>query len=99
MLKNNNVMKMLGFMALGVFMGFLCGVVFGEGAKNVKFIGEMAEVNAYAVATHYKEFAQKGQTREFVGSYDIHLSKSYGDWRIDKIKYNLKYSAGNMSLE
>ena len=70
-----------------------------SGNYIVNIIGEMAKVNAYAVATHYKELAQKGQTRKFTGSYDIHLSKRHGDWRIDKLKYNLKYSSGNMSLE
>jgi len=70
-----------------------------SGNYIVKISGEMAEVSAYSVATHYKELANKGQTREFIGSYDIHLSKSYGDWRIDKLKYNLKYRSGNMSLE
>ena len=70
-----------------------------SGNYIVNIIGEMAEVNAYAVATHYKELAQKGQTRKFTGSYDIHLSKRHGDWRIDKLKYHLKYSSGNMSLE
>ncbi|MCG8309521.1 MAG: nuclear transport factor 2 family protein [Cytophagales bacterium] len=58
-----------------------------------------AEVYAYSIASHYKEAARKGKTREFVGSYDLHLMKTTAGWRIDKFKYNLKYSTGNMTLE
>lgn len=62
--------------------------------------GEQADVYAYSVATHYKESASKKEkTREYVGTYDLHLSKTHGDWRIDKFKYNLKYSKGNMTLQ
>lgn len=64
----------------------------------VKIDGDKAEVHAYSIASHFRESAKKGKTREFVGSYDIHLSKNHGDWRIDKLKYNLKYSTGNKLL-
>ena len=58
----------------------------------VKIQGEEADVYAYSIATHYRANVKKGKVKEFVGSYDLHLIKSYGDWRIDKFKYNLKYS-------
>ena len=61
--------------------------------------GEEAQVYACSVATHFKESAKKEKTREFVGSYDLHLIKEYDSWKIDKFKYNLKYSQGNMTLE
>jgi len=65
----------------------------------VTISGDHAEVYAYSIASHYKEAPKKGKTREFVGSYDLHLSKIHGRWKIDKFKYNLKYSTGNMALE
>jgi len=57
-----------------------------------------ATVFAYATATHYKESASKGKTREFVGTYNIGLLKHSIGWRICKFKYALKYSTGNMDL-
>lgn len=64
----------------------------------VKVDGDRADVYAYAIASHFKAGAKKGKTREFVGSYDFHLTKTLGGWRIDKFKYNLQYSTGNMAL-
>lgn len=61
--------------------------------------GDQAEAFAYSIASHYKESAKKEKTRKYVGSYNLHLSKIHEAWRIDKIKYNLKYSSGNMALE
>lgn len=60
---------------------------------------EQAEVYAYSVASHYREAAKKDKKREFVGSYDFHLTKTVVGWRIDKFKYKLKYSTGNMALD
>ena len=60
---------------------------------------DQANVYAYSIASHYRESARKGKTREFIGSYDIHLVKINNGWRIDRFKYNLKYSNGNMTLE
>ncbi len=57
-----------------------------------------ATVLAYATATHYKKSATNGQTREFVGTYDLGLMKQSLGWRIYKFKYNLKYSTGNLEL-
>jgi len=60
---------------------------------------DQANVSAYSIASHFKESARKGKTREFIGSYDLHLVKINNSWRIDRFKYNLKYSTGNMTLE
>ncbi len=57
-----------------------------------------AEVFAYATATHYKESAVNGKTREFVGTYEIGLSKLDEGWRVDKLAYQLKYLNGNTEL-
>ena len=57
-----------------------------------------ANVFAYATATHYKKAAAKGTTREFTGTYDLHLKAIEGKWKIDAFKYNLKYASGNIDL-
>lgn len=57
-----------------------------------------ATVFAYATATHYKESAVNGKTREFVGTYNISLMKHGIGWRIFQFKYNLKYMNGNLDL-
>lgn len=57
-----------------------------------------ATVFAYATATHYKESATKGKTREFTGTYDISLMKHGIGWRIYQFKYDLKFATGNSDL-
>ena len=64
----------------------------------VKVDGDTAEVFAYANATHYKAAAVEGNTREYVGSYDLHLVKVASGWRIDGFRYNMKYVTGNVAL-
>jgi hypothetical protein len=61
--------------------------------------GDSAAVYCYAIASHYKKAATAGQTREFVGSYDIQLVLTDEGWRIDSFKYNLKYISGNAELK
>ncbi len=66
----------------------------------VRIVNEStAEVFAYATATHFREKAKNGTTREFVGTYNIKLTYTSLGWRINYLKYNLKYTQGNMSLE
>ena len=60
---------------------------------------DIAKVKAYATATHYKASATQGQTREFVGTYDLGLIKQKGGWRINTFTYYLKYMSGNVALE
>ncbi|MDJ0646499.1 MAG: nuclear transport factor 2 family protein [Flavobacteriaceae bacterium] len=60
---------------------------------------DKATVFAYATATHYKEKAKKGTTRNFVGTYELQLVKNHNGWRIDTMKYNLRYAHGNMHLK
>lgn len=59
---------------------------------------EQADVFAYATATHYKSSATQGKTREFIGTYDLHLIQTDKGWRIDQFKYNLKFMNGNLEL-
>ena len=65
----------------------------------VEIQNSQATVYAYATATHFKESASKGNTREFVGTYNLHLILLDGVWKINSFKYNLKYATGNMSFE
>ncbi|MCW3093646.1 MAG: hypothetical protein JWP81_4715 [Ferruginibacter sp.] len=64
----------------------------------VEITGDAADVFAYATATHYKRAATNGKTREFVGTYNLHLINNATGWRIDKFKYNLKYAIGNVGF-
>jgi hypothetical protein len=57
-----------------------------------------ADVFCYAIASHFKKAAKQGQTREFVGSYDLHCVLTDKGWRIDSFKYNVKYVSGNGDL-
>ena len=61
--------------------------------------GEVADVFAYATATHFKEAAKNGKTREFVGKYQLGMRKSEAGWRIFKFTYSLKYMTGNLTLD
>ncbi|MVM37635.1 hypothetical protein GO730_08525 [Spirosoma sp. HMF3257] len=61
--------------------------------------GDQADVYGYAVATHYRTAAIHGKTRTFVGSYDIKAERTGNGWRINHLKYNLKYADGNASLQ
>ena len=64
----------------------------------VKIDDHIATVFAYATAIHYKEAAKNGQTREFVGTYDIDLMKHGVGWRIYRFRYELKFISGNIDL-
>lgn len=57
------------------------------------------EIYCYAIASHFKQSATEGKTREFVGSYDIGARMTKNGWRIDHFKYNLKYIDGNTALK
>ncbi len=61
--------------------------------------GEKADIYGYATATHYKKAATKGNTRTFVGSYDLKAEQTANGWRLSQFKFNLKYMQGNASLE
>jgi hypothetical protein len=58
-----------------------------------------ADIYAYAIATHYKKTATKGNSRMFVGSYELKALKTVTGWRLSQFKYNLKYVDGNASLQ
>ena len=61
--------------------------------------GNQADVYGYAVATHYRAAATQGNTRTYVGSYEIKTERTGTGWRINALKYNLKYRDGNETLQ
>ena len=65
----------------------------------IEVMEDEATIFGYAIALHYKASAQKGNTRTFVGSYDLRASLREGGWRLSQFKYNLKFIDGNASLE
>lgn len=58
-----------------------------------------AQVFCYATASHFKQAATLGKSREFIGSYEFHASFTDLGWRLDSFKYNLKYITGNAELK
>ncbi|MGM9511673.1 nuclear transport factor 2 family protein [Larkinella sp. GY13] len=58
-----------------------------------------ADVFGYAVATHYRAAATRSTSRTFVGSYEIKAERTDAGWRLNHLKYNLKFSEGNATLE
>ena len=60
---------------------------------------DTADIYAYAVASHYKKSATKGNTRTFTGSYDLKAINDTTGWRLSSFKYNLKFIDGNATLE
>ena len=71
----------------------------GNFIVDFKEEGIEAEVFCYAIASHYKQSATKGKTREYVGSYQLHASFTDQGWRLSSFKYNLKYITGNAELK
>jgi hypothetical protein len=61
--------------------------------------GTKADAFCYGIASHYLPNKSNRNTRTFVGSYEFHLLKEGGCWRITAFKFNLKYIDGNPDLE
>jgi hypothetical protein len=60
---------------------------------------DTADIYGYAVALHYKKVAAKGNSRTFIGSYDLKAIRTEKGWRLSQFKYNLKFIDGNTTLE
>ena len=69
------------------------------GNYEVEVHGEEADASCYGIAYHYLPSDTGRNTRKFVGTYDVHLRKHSGSWRIDRLRYNLKFLDGNTDLE
>jgi hypothetical protein len=62
--------------------------------------GDRATAFCYGIAFHQRDrISHPSKTRTFVGSYDIHLRRTRGSWRIDLFRFNLKFVEGNRELE
>jgi hypothetical protein len=69
------------------------------GNHLVAIMGNEAELFCYGIALHYLPNPTNRNTRTFVGSYDFHLLRTHGAWKIDRFKFNLKFIDGNKDLE
>jgi SnoaL-like protein len=78
---------------------FLKGIHHQAGNFLVDVGSEEASVFCYGIAWHYLPNRTNNNTRTFFGSYDIHLAKLGGEWKIDRFKFNLKFMDGNPELE
>ena len=103
-------MKSLGGSAQEMSSKSICDI-WDEGFKDIDQVNHLAgnylvtiktekdaTVFAYATATHYKESAKNGKTREFVGTYDFKLRLINDSWKIYSFTYNLKFLVGNLEL-
>ena len=69
------------------------------GNYQVSVNGDEADLFCYGIAYHYLPNPGAQNTRTFVGSYNMHLVRSDGGWKIDRFKFNLKFIDGNRDLE
>lgn len=61
---------------------------------------DRASAFCYGIAFHYREkISSPSKSRTFVGSYDVHLARTEGKWRIELFRFNLKFIEGNRDLE
>jgi len=62
--------------------------------------GSTATVRCYGIALHYRsDISSEAKSRRFVGTYDLSLSALGGGWRINRLRFNLKFIDGNLELE
>jgi hypothetical protein len=69
------------------------------GNLRITVSDDRATASCYGIATHYRPTASGRDVRTFVGSYDLGLVRMAADWRIDELRFNLKYVDGNLELE
>jgi hypothetical protein len=70
------------------------------GNFQIDVTGDRATAFFYGVAYHHRDkISNPSRTRTFVGSYDAHLTRTDGKWRIDLFRFNLKFIEGNRDLE
>ncbi|HEY7996553.1 MAG TPA: hypothetical protein VIE14_06770, partial [Steroidobacteraceae bacterium] len=57
-------------------------------------------VRCYGIALHYRAaIAAAAKSRTFVGTYEFALVLQGSAWRIEKLRFNLKFIDGNRELE
>ena len=69
------------------------------GNLSVRCSDTDATASCYGIAYHHRAVKSGRDTRVFVGSYDFHLGRVGGDWRIDLFRFNLKFIEGNRELD
>jgi hypothetical protein len=69
------------------------------GNYQVTVNGNEADLFCYGIAYHYLPNPTNQNTRVFVGSYNYHMVKGDGGWKIDRFKFNLQFIDGNKDLE
>ena len=69
------------------------------GNYQVTLKGNEADLFCYGTAFHYLPNPTERNTRTFVGSYNFHMVRSDAGWKIDRLKFNLKFIDGNKDLE
>lgn len=69
------------------------------GNLRITVSADRATAFCYGTATHYRHTGSGRNVRTFVGSYDLGLVRMDGVWRIDELRFNLKYLDGNLDLE
>ena len=57
--------------------------------------GRAAETECYGIATHYRAGPDGHCVRTFVGDYAFRLTRQDSDWRIERMRFNLKYVSGD----
>jgi hypothetical protein len=67
------------------------------GNHRITLDGDQADVFCYGTATHSLPEGN-GPLWTVVGTYNFHLTKSGKTWRVDTMKFNLKYQDGNTAL-
>ena len=80
-------------------LGHLKAIHHQAGNYEVQVNGDEAAASCYGIASHFLPNDSGENTRTFVGTYDVHLRKLGGAWRIDRFHFNLKYVLGNQDLE
>ncbi|MFN3343312.1 MAG: nuclear transport factor 2 family protein [Flavobacteriales bacterium] len=60
---------------------------------------ERATSHFYCSEIHFKQLPSGNNTRSLNGSYDIHLTKESGVWKIHLFRYNHKFISGNAALK
>ncbi len=66
------------------------------GNFRVTVRGDEADAFCYGTAFHHVPNPSGNSTRRFVGSYEFHLVRTGAGWRIDRLKYNLKFIDGSL---
>ncbi len=68
------------------------------GNYTVTLNGIRAEVACTGSSTQYRANREGGNTLTHYGSYHFHMIRGLEEWRIDKLKFQLKFYDGNKDL-